>query len=49
MANDRVFLRCDKCGDADLLCLYTMMGAGLYPGADVMTEPGNARLIESAK
>lgn len=29
MANDRVFLRCDKCGDDDLLLLYTMMGAGL--------------------
>lgn len=29
MANDRIFLRCDKCGDADLLLLYTTMGAGL--------------------
>ncbi len=29
MANDRIFLRCDKCGDADLLLLYKMFGAGL--------------------
>lgn len=29
VANDRIFLRCDKCGDDDLLLLYTTMGSGL--------------------
>lgn len=29
MANDRIFLRCDKCGDDELLLIYTMNGAGL--------------------
>ncbi len=26
MANDRIFLRCDKCGDANMLLLYTASG-----------------------
>lgn len=30
MANDRIYLRCNKCGPKEDICLYKMMGNGLY-------------------